>query len=179
MKTADKSGYILITTLLLLLVLTTVGLSAIGTSSIENALSGNIRLKERNSAKAEAGINISHLLVKDLIRREDTSNFNNIIQDSTLLQELKSSNFDTDDIQSDPDVSFIVDTGPANVDIDKMDIIAWAEGSALEFASGHEGPGKSAATGNVTFYRINSRGIGLVRSETDAGVVYKYVPRNR
>ncbi len=178
MKTADNSGYILITTLLLLLVLTIVGLSAIGTSTIENALSGNTRLKERNSAKAETGIDISSPLVDHIIRKEDTKGFSSIVQDANLLQELKISNFHSDDVDNGPDVSFNVDTGPALVDIDKMDILAWCAGCAIELGGGYGGPGKSAATGHVTYYRINSTGKGLVGSESDSGAVYKYVPKN-
>ncbi len=179
MKTSDNSGYILITTLLLLLVLTIVGLSAIGTSTIENALSGNTRLKVRNDAVAESGINIASPLVEHLIRKEDTEGFNNIIQDTALLQELKTSNFNGDDVDGSPDVNFTVDTGPALVDIDKMDILGWAEGSALELAKGYSGPGQGAATGHVTYYRINSTGKGLVGSKADSGAVYKYVPKNK
>ncbi len=62
-KSNDK-GYILITVLLLLLVLTIVGMSAINTSTVENMLSGNIRLRETNFSMADAGIELSTAVIE-------------------------------------------------------------------------------------------------------------------
>ncbi len=176
-------GYILVTVLLLLLVLTIVGMSAIGTSSLENMLSGNIRLKERNIAKAEGGADISTAVIERTVRTQDTRNFETIINDSSLPTELRSSPFDPDDTDTSPDTSDLVidlhadNPGPdVRVDIDKM-YTRWIGGTAIEFASGYEGVGKSGGRGFYTFYRINSTGSDVVSSSSCVGCIYRYVPK--
>jgi Tfp pilus assembly protein PilX len=177
----NEKGYILITVLLLLLVLTVVGMTAIGTSTIENVLSGNIRLREQNLSKAEAGADISASVIEHVVREEDTVGFANIVKDANLANELIVNDFDTDEADTNPDVSFPIDN-PAgdpdnvNVDIDKM-MVSWMFGSSVEFASGYEGIGKSGGAGFYTFHRINSTGTGLVESEAEVGQIYRYVPK--
>ena len=124
MNTDDNKGYILITVLLLLLVLTVIGIAAIGTSTIENALSGNINLRERNVSKADAGTEISGAIIERGVRVQDTQGFTNIINPvfpatsvNYLPVELRSSQFDPD-VQ---DISFnITNTETVSVDIDRM-----------------------------------------------------------
>ena len=94
MTQENDKGYILITVMLLLLVLTVVGMSAIGTSTIENVLSGNIRLREQNLSKAEAGADISASVIEHVVREEDTVGFANIVKDANLATELIVTDFD-------------------------------------------------------------------------------------
>ncbi len=180
----QENGYILVTVLLLLLVLTIVGMSAIGTSSLENMLSGNIRIKERNIAKAEGGADISTAVIERTVRTQDTKNFATIIKDPNLPTELRSSPFDPDDTDDTniPDTDLAIDIHPGNagddvlVDIDKM-YTKWIGGTAIEFASGYEGVGKSGGRGFYTFYRINSTGNDLASSSSCVGCIYRYVPK--
>lgn len=175
----ENDGYILVTSLLLLLVLTVIGMAALNTSSIDNALSGNIRLRERNISKADAGSEISTAIIERTVREQDTLGFRNIITPSPpttdpdyLPTELRSSEFDAD-LQ---DVAFVVDTQNVGVDIDKM-YSRWMGGTAIEFASGYEGAGKSGGSGFYTFYRINSTAAGLLSSTACVGCIYRYVPK--
>jgi Tfp pilus assembly protein PilX len=178
-KKEDK-GYILITVLLLLLVLTVIGLAAIGTSTVENMLSGNIRLRERNLSKADAGTEISTAVVERTVRVQDTQGFVNIINPvfastspNYLPTELRTSIFDSDT----QDVLFVVDAQNVGVDIDKM-YTKWIGGTSIEFASGYEGIGKSGGSGFYTFYRINSTSTNvLVSAQAQVGAIYRYVPK--
>ncbi len=167
------NGYILITTLLLLLVLTVVGLAAIGTSTLENMLSGNIRLRERNIAKADGAIEISTEVI-DQVKNSagSTDNFANIITDPDLPDELYNSPFDADNCDSSPDITFTIDTHDINVDIDRM-YTKPAAGSSIEFASGADG----ASNNNpIIFFRINSCSEDIRDSSADVGTIYRYVP---
>ncbi len=179
----EDNGYILVTVLLLLLVLTVVGMSAIGTSTIENMLSGNIRLRERNIAKADGGADISPAVIERTVRMQDTKNFTGIIADNNLPTELRSSPFDPDNTNTIPDTSDLaIDLHPnspgadVRVDIDKM-YTKWMGGTAIEFASGYEGVGKSGGSGFYTFYRINSTGNDQDSSSACVGCIYRYVPK--
>jgi hypothetical protein len=177
----NEKGYILITVLLLLLVLTIAGLSAIGTSTIENVLSGNIRLRERNLSKAEAGADISTSVIEHVVRDKDNIGFSNIVNDANLASELIVTAFDPDEADISPDVSFPIDNDPGdpdnvNVDIDKM-MVSWMFGSSIQFASGYDGTGKGGGSGFYSFLRVNATGSGLVGSEAEVGKIYRYVPK--
>jgi Tfp pilus assembly protein PilX len=174
-----NDGYILITVLLLLLVLTIIGMAAINTSTVENVLSGNVRLRERNISKADAGAEVSSGLIERSVRESDITGFTNIVSPSYassspdyLPTELRTTAFDTDT----QDVAFTIDTQNVTVDIDKM-YSKWIGGTAIEFAAGYEGVGKSGGSGFYTYYRINATGFGLVLSNAEVGTIYRYVPK--
>ncbi|HDH34261.1 MAG TPA: hypothetical protein ENG88_02265, partial [Nitrospirae bacterium] len=118
-----NDGYILITVLLLLLVLTVLGIAAIQTSTVDNALSGNVRLRERNLSKADAGAEVSTGLIERSVREGNITGFTNIISPTFdaaspnyLPTELRATAFDPDTL----DVAFTVDSQSITVDIDKM-----------------------------------------------------------
>ena len=173
-----KDGYILITVLLLLLVLTILGMVAINTSTVENILSGNIRLRESNLSKADAGVDISAKVVERTVRDNTTTGFGTLIKDTGLPDELRVNAFDTDsrDVDEERDLQFTVGGLAVNIDIDKM-YSKYIGGTAIEFAAGYEGAGKSGGSGFYTFYRINSTGHGLVFSDADVGRIYRFVPK--
>lgn len=177
--TENKDGYILITTLLLLLVLTVMGIAGLGSSSLENILSGNVRLREKNLAKADSGVEICTALIERAVREQDTSGFSGLISpsystsDSNYLpNELRSSAFDSDT----QDIEFEVDGQTLTVDVDKM-YSKWMGGTAIEFAGGYEGVGKSGGSGFYTYYRLNASGSDLATSSAQVGEIYRYVPK--
>ncbi len=168
----ENNGYILVTVLLLLLVLTVVGLAAINTSTIENMLSGNMRLQGRNISKAEAGSEISRQLIERAVRQQDIIGFENIVNDAGLPAELRGVTFDPDNAD---DVIFAIAGQNVTVDIDMM-YSRWIGGSAIEFASGYEGVGKGGGNDFYTFYRVNATGVDVANSRADVGALYRYVP---
>ena len=176
------NGYILVTVLLLLLVLTVVGLAAIGTSSLENVLSGNIRLRERNISKAEAGIDISTAVIERSVRADDYRGFVSIVNDPALAAELRGSPIDAFDPDLDalgnvvPDVLFAVDGQNVAVDIDRM-YTRPMPGTALETASGNDGLGMGIAANFYTYFRVNATGVDLANSAADIGAIYRHVPK--
>ena len=173
----ENNGYILVTVLLLLLVLTVVGLAAISTSTIENIMSGNMRLKGRNISRAEAGSEISRALIQRAVRFQDIVGFQNIVNDAGLSNELRGVAFDPDIVNGVivDDVVFAVAGQNATVDIDMM-YSRWIGGSAIEFASGYEGVGKGGSSDFYTFFRVNARGVDVRLSRSDVGALYRYVP---
>ena len=175
----NENGYILITSLLLLLVLTLIGMSAINTSTVENMLSGNMKLRERNLSKADGGLDISARVINYVVSAGDQIGFADIIGDATLETELRTVFFDCDSNEdANPDVSYAVDEAGGNnvnVDIDKM-YNKWGN-DAIEFAAGYEGLGKGGASGFKVFYRINALSSGLASSEAEVGSIYQYIPK--
>lgn len=167
-RSANEKGFVLVAVMLILLVLTVVGIAAMGTTGVEHMLSGNMRLREENSSRADGGMEIMSGLIEQVIRNGDTGNFAGIVTDANLITELRTTTFDADTV----DVT-IPDIG-VEIDIDKM-YTKWMGGSAMEFASGYEGAGKSGANGSYTYFRVNSRSAALAGSEAEVGSIYRYV----
>jgi len=168
----NENGYVLITVLLLLLVLTVVGMTAIGTSTVENMLSGNIRLRERHISRADGGAENCTAVIERSVREKETQGFTAIVTDANLPVELRTTAFDND---GNSDVA--VPGQNSTVDIDKM-YSKWIGGTAIEFASGYEGVGKSGGTGFYTYYRINADSSeAITNSQGKVGAIYRYVPK--
>lgn len=174
MITRDNKGYVLITALLMLLVLTVIGLAAISTSTLENLLSGNIRLKERNIAFADGCSEISLKIIEHLmLHPDDSTSYSNLIKDFDLRSEQP---FATDDGSSTSrDVECSDGEDPAFVDIDKM-YTKPIGGTSNEFAGGYEGLGKGGGSGYATYYRVNASRPGEMNSESRVGAIYRYIP---
>ena len=96
----QENGYILVTAILLLMVLTVIGMAAMGTSSIENILSGNIRIIEENEALASSGIKHVPGPVEDVIKETSPDDYAPYIGTATdiasLASELRTVTFDQD-----------------------------------------------------------------------------------
>jgi Tfp pilus assembly protein PilX len=166
MDKRNEKGYILVIVLLLMVVLTIVGLAAISTSSLENMLSGNIRLKALNLAQADGATELTTGLIQRVVRNMDTVGYANLVTDAGLATELRSVYFDTDT----QDLSF----GNLTVDIDYMYKLA-QKGCSQEQASGYEGLGKGSSKCMDFFYRINSLSTDMANSEGTVGAIYRYV----
>lgn len=175
-------GYILITCLLMVLVLTVVGLAAIGTSTMENIVSWNIRVKETNLAEADGCAELSTAVLRRVLGNFDTVGYNAMVNDPDLFTELSSRQFWTDpnDAAIDPidrlwDVVCNIGGQTVTADIDMM-YSKYIEGSSIEFAAGYEGVGKGASSGSIIYYRINSYGRQTLNTERAVGTIYRYKP---
>jgi Tfp pilus assembly protein PilX len=169
----QDNGYILITVLLMLLVLTVIGMAALGTSTVENLLSGNVRLREVNVSEADGCNEISTAIIERTVREMDTIGFANLVTDAGLPTELRSGDFNPD---GSTDVTCTAAGQNVNVDIDKMYVQRIA-GSAMEFASGYEGLGKGGSSGIYGYYRINATSVNMAASSAVVGTIYRYVPK--
>ena len=169
MDNKNEKGYILVIVLLLMLVLTIVGLAAISTSSLENMLSGNIRLKASNLSQADGATELSTGLIQRVVRNMDTVGYANLVTDGALATELRSDFFNADT----QDVSY----GNLTVDIDYMYKLS-QKGCSQEQGSGYEGLGKGSAKCMDFFYRINSLSTGADNSQGTVGAIYRYVDSN-
>ncbi|NOX19817.1 MAG: hypothetical protein GXO99_00930 [Nitrospirae bacterium] len=177
MMLGENRGYILVTTLLLLVVLTVIGMAALSTSRLENILSGNIRLRSKAFTGADSATEIAIPIIHQAVRTQNITGYASIVNDNTLATELRTTAFDnTDSVTVNPDITVNINDIAVNIDVDKM-YIKRIGGTAIEFASGYEGIGKSGASGFYAFYRINTISAGAISSEARVGSIYRYVPK--
>ncbi len=169
----ENRGYVLVTALLMLLVLTVIGIAAIGTSTIENLLSGNIRLRESNISQADGCAELSKAVIGQAFEQAlfgAPPGLSRIMTDTSLPTELLTMDFDIDG-----NTDAVCAAGSISVDIDKM-YSTQCEGSGGEMFSGYEGQGKGYAT-TCAYYRINSSSTDLLGSTGTVGSIYKYITK--
>ncbi|MEN8262084.1 MAG: pilus assembly PilX N-terminal domain-containing protein [Nitrospirota bacterium] len=180
MMREQENGYILVTAILLLMVLTVIGMAAMGTSSIENILSGNIRIIEENEALADSGIKHIPKPVGDMIMLTAPAEYTAYLGTSTdisnLIDELRGDSFDTDNTDASPDMTYVVDGTTVSIDIDKVSA-AKSEGFAIMTHNCYEGVGRCDGKGAI-YFRVNSEAsIPGIGAQTTAGSFYIYVDK--
>ncbi len=176
----SEKGMVLIVSLLLLLVATVVGITALSTSTTKVMIAGNQRLSEINFSNADGGTSVSTLIMKNL----STYAGNPIITDATFIDE-SSMNGDCPALgvrNPDSTICAALNVAPdvqypqVNVDIDYLYPVV-KPGSTKEFACGYDSC-PSYLSANARLYRINSYSVGAAGSEAGVGALSTYVPPN-
>lgn len=191
MKVNSQEGIVLIVSLLLLLVATIIGITALSTSTTNVMITGNQRLQGLTFRAADSGIYTSIPIIY-------TTAFNRSITDTYALD--PDFSFDTglaDEISGispldgdcpvlspdclipQPDLEFSLGTGASvttvSVDIDYL-YPAAVSGSAILMFMGYEGVGTGASSGGVlVYYPIDSYAQGPAGSQARVYGVYQYV----
>ena len=169
---SDK-GMVLIVSLLLLLVATVVGITALSTSTTKVMIAGNQRLSEVNFSHADGGVSVSVPIIKAIW---DDANYGTatsavyagLITDANFPQEAPQ-DADTNDIQ----YLDLAGTTTVTIDIDRL-YDSQPPGCAMKFAEGGEGSGSVCVD---KYYRVNSNSAGPVGSVVEVGALYRYVLR--
>lgn len=183
----SEKGIVLVVSLLLLLVATVVGITALSTSTTNVMMTGNQLLSERAFAAADSGIFVTDPIIDDTAYNRAVSSIYTtapaLVPDPTdFIDEITGALvMDSDDPITSPDIQYTLGAGATaitvSVDVDYL-YSALAAGSAIEFASGYEGMGKGAGAGGVEiYYAVLSVGQGTLGSESEVCSLYKYVPR--
>ena len=188
----SEKGMVLIVSLLLLLVATVVGITALSTSTTKVMIAGNQRLSEMNFSSADGGISISVPIIETTAYdRAVSANYSTLVIDTA---DTNGNNIDDfideitgglpqngDTASASPDIQFSLGSGTfattVSVDVDYL-YAGSPAGSAIEFASGYEGFGKGAGSGGAeVYYAINSLSTGDAGSEAGVYALYRYVTK--
>ncbi|GAB4542946.1 MAG: hypothetical protein Fur0020_12400 [Thermodesulfovibrionia bacterium] len=174
----SEDGMVLVVSLLLLLVATVIGITALSTSTTNVMVAGNRRLSELNFSSADSGIYVGEKLVDEgAFYGSMDQRYNSIVRDPYLFSPTEDIN---DDPISTPDIRFTAGGGEyvSTISIDTDYLYGtYAQGCAIEFASGYEGVGKGAGGGGCghIYYAITSVSQGPIGSEARVCAVYRYV----
>jgi Tfp pilus assembly protein PilX len=172
---------VLIVSLLLLLVATVVGITALSTSTTKVMIAGNQRLSEMNFSSADGGISASVPIIETTAYDRAVSATYSADPDITISADFTNEitgalPMDADTAAA-PDIGFALGSTTVSVDVDYLYASSPA-GSAIEFASGYEGFGKGAGSGGAeVYYTVNSLSEGDAGSESGVYAVYRYVTK--
>ena len=179
----SQEGMVLIVSLLLLLVATVVGITALSTSTTKVMIAGNQRLSEMNFSSADGGISASTPIIETTAYdRTVSATYAALVISADFTNEITGALAqDGDTASASPDIRFALGSGTfattVSVDVDYL-YAGSPAGSAIEFASGYEGFGKGAGSGGAeVYYTVNSLSEGDAGSESGVYAVYRYVTK--
>ncbi len=176
----SEKGMVLILSIMLLLVATVVGITALSTSTINVMIAGNQRLNELCFSAADSGINVSNPII------DDTAYYgvvDNIYQGGASPLVPDTADFVTEIggtviIDTTPDITYALGGGTSastvNIDVDYL-YAAAGSGCAIEFANGYKGVGQGTGACGEIYFGLYSQGQCPAGAETAVCSVYKYV----
>ena len=195
----NEDGFVLITAMVMLVILTLLGTFALNTTTFELQISGNDRVAKQTFYKADGGVQVGIELLEQnlscadgfsssttsiggvdiydqrLAYIENMSGINDInnLGSPTGLDQIPSDNYRAIRIPDDP--ANRVDTAP------HTNLTAWGQtkylpGSGMQMIAGYEGKGKGAAGGGAYIeYDLNSQHIGVVNSEAKIATQWRHM----
>lgn len=162
----DERGVALLTTMLLLVALTVIGIAAMTVTSLGSKMAGFGRTEEAGASAAEACLGTAVKLIQDTIDngtlpasyRSDANPpgpvpaGNAAVLQAEIMGQADNS---PDAAEAVPNTVANVNNFVVNGDIDRL-YAAPKPGSALQFAAGYEGTGSGAAAGGIDiYYRVD------------------------
>ena len=190
MKDKQDNGYILATVLMMLLVLTIIGVAALRTSSLENMLSGNIRLLEEGHEVSDSGTKLATGPIPTLISDFDAGLYATFVNNTNVLAtELRTSMLapntvdgngvisSVDNGDATADMSFTTGDLSVSIDIDRTGHSNMEGGGAINHNC-YSGVGKCAGKSKLYFYRINSEAVNTtLGTRSVTGALYTYIDK--
>lgn len=176
----DEDGFVLVTALLFLLILTLVGVFATSTTILELKISGSDRVNKLGFYRADGGVQAAIALIEENIScatgfsssRDSIGGidiYDNNFAYVSAMGEVATSNEDvtvfldalpSDDIRAlriADDASNRSDSAP-RINLTTWGVTSLISGSAVQMAAGYEGTGKSAADGGSAItYQVHSQ----------------------
>lgn len=158
---SNEQGFVLITSLLMLVVLMIIGIAATNTTTIELQISGNDKAAKQTFYQADGGTQVGAELVEDAIERAGFATDDFDLGAVTV----KHKDFYLNDVGTAPDWA----DPDATMQLTSLVFRGTTEiipGSAMQMVAGYEGKGKAAGSGGaIRKYDIWSRHSGNANSE--------------
>lgn len=157
---ARQSGAVLIIGLIMLLLMTIIGLSAIRGSNMQELMAGNMRDRQVSFQAAEAGLRQGEILVNGVglpDTSDETAGLIQALQEGGSLDFWFSYNWDNDSVETDLDL--LIEAEKVRFVIEQLDVapIPGADGSGIDVIS-------QAGRPDLIFYRITGRGVGMTNN---------------
>jgi len=187
----SDEGIALVTTLVIMLIMTVLGVGAVAVTGLENRIAGFQRTGESATSAAESCVGTSVNIIQQTLATNTLTvpaafvsatgpvlNTAEVAVNPTLSMEISgSSDNDTDVVTgvgaAGPDYSLQINGYTVLGDIDRLYIMGKA-GSGMQFAAGYEGAGSGSAGGGADIvYRIDCRAT-LTATGTESRVVAIY-----
>lgn len=181
----NPDGWVTFAALLVLVILTIMGVSAVTTSNIEVKIAANDQINKMSFYSADGGVETGTELLELNVAcpsgfASDDLSLGNItvIDKDFWMQDDEPKDVDDNVIpypsDTERDISIDADSGP-HTNLTIFGATAFGVGGAIEMAAGYEGKGKGAASGGVSLlYQIFSQHRGLHDSESVVAIEWRH-----
>ena len=185
-KLKEESGAALIMAIMMLVLLTVIGLSALNNTDLELSIAGNEKAHKITYYAADAGNELSKELIEQSIEERG---WKNEAGTTKTIGQITIRNKDfwlNDDLDPDPavdspssinmdaDLPFGIGSGHTYLRIGTNGMLS--SGGAVQMAAGYEGMGKSAAGGGAwLIYDVRSRHEGVNNSQSQIRGQWRHV----
>jgi len=168
----SEHGSVLVVVLLILLVLSLIGTTAMINSSTGVKIASNLSLRQNSFYASDGALELGREILNDVVdNRGIPTTWSSVIQqtDTTndIVTELTILNANTGD---EPDILTTLGSSTITADIDMVDRENMA-GSSAEFGSGYEGIGMGSQGGFANFYTIQA---GTANTRVSSGLINGY-----
>ena len=175
----NDGGSVLMTTVLIMIILTSIGIFAINTSSIEMMISGNEKFHKQAFYNAEGAIRSVYPLLDDIRLGVDPTTFDVPVTGYVFLNFADNTDYfwdeqiddDNSTAEANPDITFADIRNDAEVDIDRLSTDH--AGESIINRAGYEGLGKGVSANWTASYSVMATGRAASQSEaqTSADIV--------
>ncbi len=180
-KLDDESGAALIMAILMLVLLTIIGISALNNTDLELAISGNDKAHKMTYYAADSGNELSKELIERAIENrgwKDIAGSTYASGDVTILNKVFWINTDLPSVETpsstNRDAELAFDRGQTYLRVGANSQLS--SGGAIQMAAGYEGVGKGAAGGGAwLIYDVRSRHEGVSNSQSQIKGQWRHV----
>jgi Tfp pilus assembly protein PilX len=175
---SSERGMVLVVSLLMLLVATVAGITALSTSTTNVMIAGNQRLSELNFSAADSGVYVSAPIINKTAYSKEVklvylTGDDPLVPDATDFIKAIDGTELCDEALTSPDISFTMGSGTAattvSVDVDNL-YPANPEGFDINYAGSYDGDNFK-----IIYYDVRSVSRGDVGSETAINAVYQHL----
>ena len=181
----NSDGWVTVAALLVLVILTIIGISAVSTSNIEVKIATNDQINKMSFYAADGGVELgTELLELNVACPSGFANDNLQIGNITVVdKDFWMQDGEPLDAEDNPiaypsdterDVRIDADLG-THTNLSIYGATAFGVGGAIQMAAGYEGKGKGAGSGGVSLiYQIFSQHMGLRDSESVVAIEWRH-----
>lgn len=184
----NEDGFVVVLALVLLVLLTVLGLSAITDSTIEVQIADNMKLNKQALYEADSGVEVGIEMLEQNIACPSGFASDNLAIGPIVTVVNKDFWLQTDDsfatltllthypTDSNRDISIDTDDSAPHTDLSIWGSTEFSTGGALQMAAGYEGLGKGAAAGGASLvYEIYARRYGIKNSQAVVHARFRHV----
>jgi len=187
---SDESGFVLVASLLILMILVVIGFAATNTATIEIKIAGNEKVHKMAFYNGDSGIFTAPKVISQSLEDDadpavvpditlfgaDTTSYtpDYTIGAGRFYREIMG--FVEDGTAGDLDMQFVLGSFNVDVDIDHAGTKPLPGGAGAEFASGSSGIGAGSTGGYEIRYDLSSTGYGPVNAQSQILARYRKIP---
>ena len=173
----NDEGFVLITSMMIMVILTIIGIMAVSTTEIELMVAGNDKVAKAAFYRADSGIFTAPKVIREAIDAGPGIEVRSMALDYDPAPDSDQEEFFRKIMgfnDATTNIAFSQGEGEIDTDIYRSGA-AKLPGESVEFASGYDG-GPTTSQGVGIFYTLNATGTAPANAESTIQALYRFIP---